>query len=317
MQNATRIIQRAAHQLEEAASGLDQAVRDLADMQSKHDIITRRITDLVKSRDKSWDATARSALSSLSGKHAVQQRTLDRARDTLAKASTNYEKERMAFDEVSSRYADSIAQQKSAALTAYQREGALCRVILNMVADQWPGRDPAGAKEADFARPESSFGYIALDIPRLLTFLMRLDSMLRLDPDFSDGKGRYRPVSFLEVGCGPGRNLVIARHCGLVVWESLAGFDLNPVMIKGGQEQLGLGDALFTADALTFDYGGYDVIFSYRPLSDTDLQTQLEERMVRTMNKGTYFLAPYAYDLTLYPELEPMGDGTEIWKKTG
>lgn len=317
MQDATRTIQRAAHQLDEAAQALEQAIADLGTLQDKHDGITKRIIELVKTRDKGWDATARSALAALGGKHALQQRALDRARNTLSTARAAYDCERVAFDTLSSRYADSLAQQKTARLDAHRREGALCRVIHQMVNDLWPGRDPEGACASDFAVPETSFGYIALDIPRFLTFLMRLDAMLRLDPDYADDSGGYRPVSYLEVGCGQGRNLIIARNAQLITWSSLSGFDLNPVMIKGGQDQLGLGEALFTADALTFDYGGYDVIFSYRPLSDPVLQTQLEERMVRTMTRGSYFLAPYAYDLTLYPALEPMGDGTEIWKKTG
>ncbi|MFV0512960.1 MAG: class I SAM-dependent methyltransferase [Jhaorihella sp.] len=110
---------------------------------------------------------------------------------------------------------------------------------------------------------------------------------------------RYRAVSFLEVGCGSGRNLLLARASQLCRPERTAGFDINPVAIEIGRETFGPGEDLEVADALEYDYGGFDVICSFRPFRDFDLQRRLEAHMAATMRKDAYLVAPYSLDLGL------------------
>ena len=59
------------------------------------------------------------------------------------------------------------------------------------------------------------------------------------------------------------------------------------------------------------------MIYTFRPLSDLALQRRLEARMAATMRKDAYLLAPLSLDLGLYPELTQVGQGPDLWKKTG
>ena len=317
MNDVTRAFQRAAFRLEETAARLDTVVAETIAMQSRHDDLTKRMVDLVKSREQNWDATARSALNSLSGKHSLQHRKLERQNDALAKALSAYREDRAAFDTLSDQYADRLVEQKALSRDRQRREAAMMRAYQGLMHDFWPGKGKQYPGAADFKTPETSHSYIALDIPRFLNQLIHLDGMLSTDPDFADDSRRYRPVSFLEVGCAHGRNILLARNSGLVLFESLSGFDFNPAMIEGGQKGLGLGDEIFVADALDFDYSGYDVVYAFRTFSDTEMQHRHEERIAKTMDSGAYYLAPHSLDLALYPELQHVGDKTEIWKKTG
>ena len=130
MDDITRAFQRAAFRLEEAAAELDSAVGEANTAQSKHDALTRRMVDLVKSRDQSWDATARAALKSLSGKHSLQQRKLDRQKELLENALATYRTSREAFDTFSDQYSDRLVELKAASRDRQRREGAMIRAFL-------------------------------------------------------------------------------------------------------------------------------------------------------------------------------------------
>ena len=317
MDDITRTFLNAVERLEDSANVLDQAIAETQAVQDKHDAVVKRIIDLVKTRERNWDSTARSSLSSLSGKHALHQRTLEKQQDRLGKARKTYKQHHTAFATLVEKYSDRVQDFKTADRNRQRREAALCRALDRLIYDVWPGRGEPGMKPSDFKFPIGSHTYIALDVPRFLNLLMELDTMLTVDPAYAVSAGRYRPVTFLEIGAGQGRNMIIARNSRLVLWDSLEGFDINSDMVAGGQSKLGLGDALFVADAMTFDYGKHDVIYSFRPFSDLDMQSQLEEQIAKTMRPGAYFLAPHAYDLGLFPELERMGDELEIWRKAG
>lgn len=317
MQDANTAFQNAAQRVRDAARRLEGAVAEAATTQTKHDDAVRRLVDLVKQRETRWDATMRAAMASLSGKQSVLQRRLARLRLTIEEARADYEAEAKIFAEVSEVYVERRVIDRRQIRTARRREAALCHFVDQTIWDLWPGRGGTDPNAGGFALPDTSHGYIAVEIPRYLNLLIALAEALALDPDYAAEGARHRPVSFLEVGCAQGRNLLIARNARILNIDRLAGFDLNPNMVAGGQEQLGLGDALFVQDALSYDYGDFDVVFSYRPISYNPLQEQLEARMARTMRRGAYLIAPYPFDLTLYPELTRIGEDVEIWKKTG
>lgn len=316
MDKATRTTLSAAVRLQDAARALEEAIGDLNATQAKHDITVKRILDMVKPRLDAQDARGKAALSALGGRQTIQQRSLELQKDELTQKRTAFEQKNAAFSDVIDRYLDRLVRLDSSSRERERMETAAHRIIERMIYDAWPGRQRIEQGEF-FRQPEGSHSYIALDIPRFLKLLIQLDAALSLDPDYAAAAGRYRPVSFLEVGCGQGRNIVIARNSKLLLAEKFSGFDINPVMVEGGQTELGLADTLFVADALEFDYGDYDVVFSYRPMSDPELQLQLEQKMARTMRPGAYLMAPYAYDLDLHSELSRIDPEIEIWKKDG
>ncbi len=308
----------AAKRMSAAARALEATVKEAASTQTRHDDCVRKLIDLVKTRSDKWDATARAALASLSGKQSVLSRKLARLRLDIEAAQSAYDREVREFGELSDLFEERIRREQSETRRLRRRESALCRTIDQTVFDFHPGRGATGFDDTGFRLPEESHGYIALEIPRFLNLLIHLDGFLKLDPDYAkdDGK-RYHPVSFLEVGCGQGRNLLITRNSQIVEVDRIAGFDLNPGMVEGGNKRLGLGDTLFVQDALEYDYGDFDVVFSYRPIAYNPVMQQLEERMAATMRTGAYLLAPYPLDLSRYPEMTQVSDGVEIWKKTG
>jgi len=317
MDDVTGTFLKAAYRLSEAAGALDAAVEETNAAQARHDDIVKRTVDLVKSREQNWDAKAKSSLASLSGKLSIQQRKLDTQKAALTRARETYEAEKALFDGLATGYSERLVDLKSSMRARQTREGATLRALQGFMHSIWPGREPGAPSPTDFKLPTESHFYIAIDIPRFLNQLIKLDSLLTTDEAYATDDGKYRPVSFLEVGCGQGRNVIIARDSGIVRFDRLDGFDLNTVMIEGGSTALKLGESLFAADALEFDYGGYDVIFSFRPMANPELQMQLEERMARTMRVGAYLLAPFSLDLSLYPELLMVGGADEIWQKTG
>jgi SAM-dependent methyltransferase len=196
-----------------------------------------------------------------------------------------------------------------------RRNGALQRVLMKQM--RLTIAPPRQEVPTRFDMPEGTHGYIPIDISAFLDLLMRLDALLALDPDFAADDMAYRPVRFLEVGCGSGRNVIIARDCGLLALDRIFGFDINTMQIAAGRRSLDLDEEIGEGDALDFDYSGWDVIFSYRPFSDPVLQRRLEAHMAASMRRGAYLLAPLAADLTLYPALARSGVHPDIWKKTG
>ena len=165
--------------------------------------------------------------------------------------------------------------------------------------------------------PEGSYRYISVHLPVFLAQLMALDHMLRLDPLYADAALGYRPVHFLEVGCGTGRNVLIVRESRLVDCASVRGFDINATQIRQGQHTLGMTDALFVADAMTHDYSGVDVVFSYLPFQDKAMQQAHEDRVIDGLPPGGYFVAPDAPDLSRIAGVSPMRQEMDIWRKDG
>lgn len=174
-----------------------------------------------------------------------------------------------------------------------------------------------GDPDDDFELPDGSYSYIPLNIVRFLDLLTATGELLSLDQDFAKPGQLYRPVRFLEVGCGTGRNVMIAQASQLLHLEACAGFDINSDQVETGRRAFGLADELSVADALTFDYSGFDVVYSYRPFENGKLQRQLEQRFAETMDTGAYLLSPLGFDLNLCPELTYIGAQGQIWKKTG
>lgn len=195
--------------------------------------------------------------------------------------------------------------------------GALIRALAaSMTRSKLLAGVPTNTETADTELPDGAYDYIPLDLMRFLKLLIDTNDLLVLDPDFAAPGKRYRPVRFLEVGCGAGRNILLARNGNLLDLASCHGFEINSDLVATGKGAFGLDDELSVDDAMTFDYANFDVIYSYRPFHDGALQHQLERRFATTMDLGAYLLSPLGYDLSQCPELTYVGGDGQIWKKT-
>jgi SAM-dependent methyltransferase len=91
-------------------------------------------------------------------------------------------------------------------------------------------------------------------------------------------KGR----EFLDVGCGPGTKMLLARHFyGLEPF----GVEVNPAMAEAAAlyGDVTLGDALSLPDGF---YATVDLVWMYRPFRDPDLEGMLEDRVTAEMKPG-------------------------------
>ena len=130
------------------------------------------------------------------------------------------------------------------------------------------------------AYPESErfHGYEPLAIPVFLR------GMRELGP--ADGR------RLLEVGCGIGTKLVLARALG---WHDLTGIESHRPYLEAARRLCPWPEVeLVEADALDFDrYGDFDVVFMYRPLVRTEEQRQLEQAVAAAMRPGALAFFPY------------------------
>lgn len=138
---------------------------------------------------------------------------------------------------------------------------------------------------------DGAYGYIPIDLNQFLDIMFRLKAILAEDPDYQHSEKPHRPCSFVEVGCGPGRNLHVLGATDCFTLEKISGFDIEPEFVEMGRRYFDLGEDIFVQDALTFDYGGYDIIYFYRPFHDDALQKKFERQVVKTAKSGAYILA--------------------------
>lgn len=307
-------IMRAAEELDTALKRLDEAAETMMATMRKSELAERRLQPLMQAAARHLSPADRDKIMMLTGRQRALQKSLKRSQDAVASCHD-------AYADRLERVRAAVADQEAAIEQLYQKqarqkrlEGALRRALIS-ISDQFL-RDRVKAFEDDgFDLPSESHTYIQSDLASLFQMMIELDVLLANDDLHAAPNKRYRPVRFLEVGCGPGRNLHMIRAAGVLDCADLSGFDINDFMVDAGQSAYGLESNLFVADALTFDYAPYDVIFSYRPFVDLTVQQKLEARMVSTMKNGAYLLAPLPYDLTLYTDLKPRGTIADIWRK--
>ncbi|MFC4671445.1 hypothetical protein ACFO5X_23025 [Seohaeicola nanhaiensis] len=298
-----------------ALEALAGAIGDLEVQQKKLDTLGGRVVALAKANSAEWSPTARSALSSLTARLALQQKTLDQTRAAFAAARDAVQANGRAHDLALEQYRERELARYQTMQVMTRRQGALARVLHSLIEQRRREAGMPDPDSEDYVLMKGAYDYIPFDVNRFLDLLGRLDTILSLDAAYADPRLRYRPVRFLEAGAGPGRNMMLLKASQLMLIESVAGIDLNGLQVSNGQVAFGLEDSLFVADALAFDYAPYDVIFSYRLFRDDAMQAQLEAQVVATMRVGAYLLAPFPFDLTLHPGLEAVDPDFDIWKK--
>lgn len=160
-----------------------------------------------------------------------------------------------------------------------------------------------------------AYDYIPISVRDFLIILIELDALLSADSDYSHSQFRYRPVRFLEVGCGPGRNLFIVRKGGLLLWSEADGIDVVEPYLDAARETYNLGRSVWKDDARTFDYSTYDVVFSRRPFSDPVAEAEFENDLVKRMKIGSYLIAPLNETHSSDTRLVGLDESQVIWKR--
>ncbi len=160
-----------------------------------------------------------------------------------------------------------------------------------------------------------AYSYIPIDIDEFFDMMFTLEKCLTNDADYRHTDKPHRPVSFLEVGCGHGRNLHLLRATDRFCFEKISGFDIVPEYVEAGKNFFDLDEDIFMEDAFKFDYGGYDVIYYYRPFSDEKMQRKFENRVLKTMKRGAYIAASLSESLETSRRLISKDDRGRIWKR--
>lgn len=191
-------------------------------------------------------------------------------------------------------------------LTATHEKNKILRAALNQI----------GVSHIDGVETrKGAYSYIPLDLDEFFDMMFLLETRLSEDPDYRHTDKPHRPVSFLEVGCGHGRNLHLLRATDRFCMEKIVGFDIVPEYVEAGRTFFELGDDIFKDDALTFDYGGFDVVYYYRPFSDEKLQRKFEKRVISTVKRGAYIVASLSDSLDRARELVQKDERGRIWKR--
>jgi SAM-dependent methyltransferase len=203
-------------------------------------------------------------------------------------------------------YSMESLEQVTRSLPRIQEKLKILEAALTSVA--MVGADDAGL-------PDTSYSYIPLDLTEFFDAMYDLEAALAEDPDYSDPDVRHRRVDFIEAGCGPGRNLSLLRATDRFELRKIHGIDLSDPMITHGRRIFGLGEDIWTADCLTFDYAPYDVIYFYRPIADIELQKTFEDYLVRNMRSGAYVIGCGNLGLAEDRRLLAKCDGNRVYKK--
>jgi len=163
---------------------------------------------------------------------------------------------------------------------------------------------------------QGSFQYIAYDLGMFLKMILDLKAILSRDPHYhdEDPAAAYRPIKFLEVGCGIGRNLFLLKHAKGLNFETVHGIDIVPEYLAEARRLYHLDKNVMQADALEFDYRPYDVVYFYRPFEDEAMELRFEDRIVEQLRPGGYVLNGLGFETELPMNFEPT-EHWRIWRK--
>ena len=176
--------------------------------------------------------------------------------------------------------------------------------------------DAIGMDDADAIPPsQGGFAYIPIEMNELFEVLFALEDILSSDPDYKHSELPHRPLTFVEVGCGIGRNIHLLGATNRFHFEKIDGFDVVEEYIKIGKKHFGEELSIFVEDCMDFDYSGYDVIYFYRPLQDERMQKRFEDFLIKTMKTGAYIIGCFNVKLEKSRRLIRKDDGGRIWKK--
>ncbi|MCZ6862282.1 MAG: tetratricopeptide repeat protein [Alphaproteobacteria bacterium] len=176
--------------------------------------------------------------------------------------------------------------------------------------------DAVGTSSIDaMAAPDGSFGYVPIALDDFLDTMFELETCLKNDPDYRHAKHPYRPLSFVEVGCGVGRNVFVLKHASYFGFDKVSGFDVVEEYIERAHRHFDLKKEVFLEDCMSFDFGDIDVVYFYRPFLDTVLEEKFERRLIDSVKRGAYIVAHMPLVLEMSRRIEQRSRSHSIWKK--
>lgn len=124
--------------------------------------------------------------------------------------------------------------------------------------------------------------------------IRQFETLMRAAYRIALAQGRTGALRFLDVGCGGGTKMFAASR----FFAQCDGLEYDPGYAAAARRTLRTIGAVrcrvLEGDALTFDgYGGYDVIYFYRPMTDDALLDRMERRIFGQVPPGTILVAPY------------------------
>ncbi len=162
---------------------------------------------------------------------------------------------------------------------------------------------------------DGSFQYIPYQLEGLAEIIIDLSKVLSDDPDFKHSRQPIRPMSFVEIGCGLARNLNIMRHQTMLPFSKTVGFDIVPEYIDAARVLYGLDEDVFVHDAMTFDYGGFDLLLFYRPFSDDKLEARFEEYLMDSVKPGAVIIGLNVERMEKSRKVAAIGTSGALYKK--
>ena len=156
--------------------------------------------------------------------------------------------------------------------------------------------------------PASEYPFVAMDTRQVYDQLQFVSQLL-----YQEGRGRQDDVcTFIDIGCGIGNVMLLAEPFGFEVHGIEK--DANPRQVA--EKLFGPGRVL-AEDVFGYDgYGGFDVVYYFRPLADKPRQIEFERLVEEGMRPGAILIANGRYSSLdgdsgfdrLHPDLP-------IWRK--
>lgn len=294
--------------------------RALATLDTEHKSAlstSRQIHSLTRSEaGQSPSPGLKMELTRLQARISRSQNVIDKAYKTYSTAQKKFHDNVDTFKSAHSYHNDHLARLQLATAAQSRQNAALFNVNNDLLSRLFHKSVDPDDLSADYsAVPEGSFEYIPHDPKGFLAMLMDVNACLTIDPDYTDEQRRYRPVNFVEVGCSTGRLLHMAMASRVLVYDRACGFDINADQIEVGKAMFGEEFDIFADDAMAFDFSAFDVVYSYRPFQDPDMQVAYEDHLIASMRPTAYLIAPLQLSLDGRPEIEPMGATSSVWRK--
>ena len=168
-----------------------------------------------------------------------------------------------------------------------------------LIPRNWPPDDPLMALVHEalhrLANPnaQSDQARAAECYPDIPLGMARFDAMCDAAHRLLLARGSTATARFLDVGCGGGTKCLAATR----YFAQCDGLEYDPVYARAGQDAMaGIGARavqVIEGDALRFDdYGAYDVIYFYRPISEPNRMREMCARIAAQARPGTVVLCP-------------------------
>lgn len=146
----------------------------------------------------------------------------------------------------------------------------------------------AGEKFIKKRRKLGHYNFIARPALGLISNLVLLRELMRVE--FNKARNYDKP-SFLDCGCGVGNVVAYAHFAGF----SSYGVEYDQATLDRGKFILDLfslkQDRLMQGDLLEYDdFGKYDVLYGYCPLSSTEKERIFEARLMYQAKVGAYIV---------------------------